>query len=379
MAGIIVHEWLEKSGGAEKVVEAMCEAFPEASLQVLWNDAPQRFPDRVVRETWLASTPLRRSKSLALPFMPLVWRNLTSEKDVEWLLVSSHLFAHHAKLLGPHRDIPKFVYAHTPARYIWNPELDARGNSPLVKLASTVLKPIDRRRAIEATSIAANSEFVRRRIQLSWNVDAQVIYPPVNVTAVQSNVSRLHLDASEEAIANSLPDTFLLGVSRFVPYKRLDQVIRAGEWSNVPVVIAGNGPEKARLVEISSVSSIPVIFIDRPSDALLALLYSRTLALVFPALEDFGIIPVEAMAAGTPVIGLTRGGVSESVLDGVTGALIESFDSPSDFIGALEKTSSVDSVACANRASDFDSIKFKRNLFSWLGRNCAGTPEMAGS
>ena len=111
MAGVIVHEWIEKTGGAEKVLDAMIGCFPDADIRVLWNDAQDRYPGRRVGESWLSRTPLRRSKALALPLMPLTWRNLSASKAYEWMLVSSHLFAHHAKFLGTNRDIPKLVYA----------------------------------------------------------------------------------------------------------------------------------------------------------------------------------------------------------------------------------------------------------------------------
>src|SRR5665647_2770733 len=185
MAGLIVHEWIERFGGAEKVLDAMVGTFPDADVLCLWNDVPElRYPGRDVHETWLARTPLRRSKAAALPFMPATWR-LQDAVEPDWILASSHLFAHHVRLRNA-PDVPKYVYVHTPARYLWAPELDARGQGVLPRLIGPSLKRLDRRRAQETTEFAANSEYVRARIQRAWGRDARVIYPPVEVDRIMS-------------------------------------------------------------------------------------------------------------------------------------------------------------------------------------------------
>ena len=165
MSGILVHEWLARFGGSENVFEVLSETFPDAERFCLWNDSDGRFTG--VNETILARTPLRRSKAAALPFMPAVWRHLP-RRDADWVLCSSHLFAHHARFGGPARDAVKLVYAHTPARYIWTPELDGRGDRLLARAVAAPLKPLDRRRAAEPVSIVANSAFVAQRIADTW-------------------------------------------------------------------------------------------------------------------------------------------------------------------------------------------------------------------
>ena len=144
VSGILVHEWLARHGGSENVFEVLSGVFPDAERFCLWNDSDGRFEN--VHETVLARTPLRRSKAAALPFMPAVWRHLPA-RDADWVLTSSHLFAHHARFAGPARHAPKLVYAHTPARYVWTPELDGRGSGLAARAASALLKPIDRKRA----------------------------------------------------------------------------------------------------------------------------------------------------------------------------------------------------------------------------------------
>ena len=324
MTGLLVHEWIESSGGAENVLEAMARAFPDADIQCLWDDAPHRFADRTVRETWLARTPLRRHKALALPFTLGAWRGLSAPHDYEWMLVSSHLFAHHATLAR--RDVPKYVYAHTPARYIWNPELDERGNSIAVKAVSPLFQRIDRRRVQEATAIAANSAFVRDRIAEAWEREAVVIHPPVAVERIfsQSDWRTEVTDADELHLLEQLPTPFILGASRFIPYKRLDLVIAAGERTGLPVVIAGRGPEEQRLRAIAETAKVPVRIVVSPSDALLYALMQLASVFVFPPVEDFGIVPVEAQAAGTPVVTGPVGGQLETFEIGVSGISADS-------------------------------------------------------
>ncbi|MGP5247007.1 glycosyltransferase [Corynebacterium flavescens] len=368
MSGLIVHEWLEQRGGAERVIDSMRATFPEADLIALWNDAPEKYPD--AQETWVARTPLRRHKALALPILPLVWRNVRPYKyssSHEWILISSHLFAHHVKPYGADRDVPKFVYAHTPARYLWTPELDQRGDSAMVKAAAGLLKPLDKRRAQEPAKIASNSEYIRRRIQDTWGRDSTVIYPPVDVERIQS-VSNWSTQLSESELERleALPEEFILGASRFVPYKRLDRVIVTGEANDVPVVIAGSGSEEDYLRALGERMSVPVHFIESPSNQLLFALYQRAKVFVFPAIEDFGIMPVEAQAAGTPVVTTSLGGATESCIPGVSGRA--AFDDSQAGIdeAVAEVLSSSNFEVPKEAVSRFSQQTFRQNLRDWM-------------
>lgn len=374
MSGILIHEWLSRHGGSENVFEVLAGTFPDAERFCLWNDSDGRFED--VAETVLARTPLRRSKALALPLMPAVWRHLP-KRDAEWLLSSSHLFAHHARFGGPARDAIKLVYAHTPARYIWTPELDGRGDGPAVRVMSSLLKRVDRKRAKEPVAIAANSAFVAQRIADTWERESTVIHPPIDVSAFAAAAAAL--TPPERATLATLPTQFLLGVSRLVPYKRLDRVIEAGAAVGVPVVLAGGGPDEDRLRGIAADQGGLVVFVRYPSRALLAELYRRALALVFPAIEDFGIMPVEAMATGTPVVANAVGGTAETVIDGVTGALVHEW-SPRELKLAVERAVGADAEACVARAYEFDIPVFVGRITDWVASETgtdAGTPPAA--
>lgn len=370
MAGVLVHEWIERSGGAEKVLDEFVRCYPDADLYCLWNDAPERYPGTTVRESALAGTPLRGRKALALPAMPLTWRGLR-DRDYDFALISSHLFAHHATFAGTSPELPKFVYVHTPARYVWTPELDERGNSIPARLAAPMLRWIDRKRASEGASFAANSEFVSRRIERAWGVQSRVIHPPVDVDRIAGVEDwRSRLTEAEQQVLSDLPSPFVLGASRFIPYKRLDWVIRAAEKAGVAAVIAGSGPEEDHLREQASAASVPVRILHRPSDAMLFALYQQALAYVFPPIEDFGIMPVEAMAAGARLITNSVGGASETVVQGIDGLHFhdDRWESIAECIHDIDSVSPVRS----HTHDKYSVSRFHAEISDWTGVEVAG-------
>ena len=366
MSGAIVHEWIESTGGAEKVVESFIDLFPGTDVFCLWDDAPGRFKGVDINESVLSRTPLRHSKALALPVMPLTWRYMRGEHD--WALVSSHLFAHHVRFTNS-PDIEKYVYVHTPARYLWNPELDSRGNSRIIRSISPIFRSIDRRRANESSNYVANSNFVRERIASSWGIEANVIHPPVDVEKIQSESDwRDRLGAQDAQTLENLPSEFILGASRLVEYKRMDAVIRAGAAAKIPVVIAGSGPDLERLKAIAQQSNAPVVFLGRVSDELLYALYNQCTVYAFLGVEDFGIMPVEAMAAGGRVVANRVGGAGESLVNGESGALCNP-DDLQELLAAISDASGIDRNSCRRRASKFSENRFKQEIASWVGHD----------
>lgn len=366
MSGVLVHEWLAPRGGSENVFESLTRVFPDAARYCLWNESDGRF--EVDGETWLARTPLRGRKAAALPLMPMAWRSLPAV-DADWILASSHLFAHHARFSGPARGTPKLVYAHTPARYIWNPELDERGNLLVARAAASALKGLDRRRAQEPVAIAANSVFVQQRIAQAWHRDSTVIHPPVDVTSFLRDPRP---DEHDQAVLDRLPDTFLLGFSRFIPYKRLDLAIQAGIAADVPVVLAGAGPEESRLRAFAEERAPGrVFFVRSPGAELYRALLRRSIALVFPAIEDFGIVPVEAMAAGRPVIANAVGGTAETIVHGRTGALVEHW-SNDELRRAVETASGLSPEDCRAQGERFSEAVFADSIRAWVADSTGG-------
>lgn len=364
----IACEWIESSGGAERVLDSMLEAFPGATVHTLWNDAPSRLPGVAVQESWMARTPLRRHKSLALPLMAPTWRHLHASVPPDKLLVSSYAFAHHA-WFPKFPDVSKYTYVHSPARYLWAPEIDPRGRQPLVRAAAPYLRRLDHGRAQESLSLATNSRFVQARVQRAWDREATVIYPPVEVDTIMDIEDwRDALLSRDQEVLESLPADFILGASRFVAYKRLEDVIRFGLATGLPVVLAGTGPDRARLEGIANQTSATVIFLGEVSTPLLYALFQQARAFVFPPVEDFGIMPVEAMAAGARVIVNSRGGAAESVIHLATGMHLSRFDG-ADAVAALEGVERLDSEIMKKSVVRFSEQRFVDEVRNWVDRN----------
>jgi glycosyltransferase involved in cell wall biosynthesis len=362
--GILVHEWLAEVGGSEHVFDTLAGMFPEADLLCLWSDVKDRYPGRELRETALARSRVRRSKPAAVPASLLTWRRREGRHD--WALISTHLFAHHYSERAT-RHLRKYLYVHSPARYLWEPGLDSRG-AGVVRLASPPLRLIDRRRAREAHALAANSGFVAERVARVWHRHATVIHPPVDVDRVERSLAHPALTGEEQRILDALPPQFVLGASRMVPYKALDRVIRAAGRLGLPAVIAGSGPDEARLRALAAGSRVPVTFARRPSDGLLHHLYARSSVFVFPPVEDFGIMPVEALAAGTPVVVGPVGGAREIVGDTAAGVVADSA-SPEDLAAAAGRAMRLDRSACRPRARRFAHPVFRQRVHAWLGEH----------
>jgi glycosyltransferase involved in cell wall biosynthesis len=348
----LVHEWFGATGGSENVFVAINELLPQAKAFVLWRDAAAQ-RGAGFQESWLARTPLRHAKPLALPVMPLTWRTLTREAfDV--VISSSHAFAHTVKV-GSAEHTRYLSYVHSPARYVWSPDFDGRGSGGLLALPRRALRAADVRLSRHVHSYAANSVEVRSRLRRYWNRDARVINPPVDVAYF----------AGAPARQRAQDRGYLLGAGRWIPYKNFDLIIEIAEAARMPLVIAGSGPQEAALRRAAERVSVPVTFELQPSRERLRELYWGAHALLFPAHEDFGIIPVEAQACGTPVLGVRRGGLLETVIDGETGFLLDT-DDPSRYADVLRHTGALDRQRISAHAWKFSADVFHRNIASWI-------------
>lgn len=358
---LVAHEWIAEVGGSENVLEQILLAVPHSRAVCLWNDDPVRFSG--VEETWLARSPLRGHKAAAMPFMGSAWKRVDLA-DVDRVVVSSHAFSHHLASRAADRGIPAHAYIHSPARYVWAPDLDDRGNSLVGRLGRSYFREWDRRHASHDVQYAANSQFVAKRVAAAWGVEASVIYPPVDTERIHAFDGELSY--ADNKRARALPHNFVLGASRFVPYKNVDAAISAGEILDLPVVLAGTGPDELRLKALAEHARTPVTFVGRVSDRLLLEIYRRAALFVYMAVEDFGIMPVEAMACGTPVLVNEIGGARESVL-GVSGGLTSGwhksrFDDPD----AVERATAVDTIAAERAVAKFSNAAFRSNVQSWV-------------
>ena len=348
----LVHEWLSSRAGSEKTFEQMAITLPQADLYALSVDSSLAFDfGRPVVSTILQrSRYLCARRDLALPLMPIAWKALRT-MEYKAVVTSSHAFARYF----PAKGAVHLSYVYTPLRYAWMPEVDGRAASPVLAPARSVLRSMDRRSTRGVSSFAAISSVVADRIRTFYGRDAEVIYPPVDVAFYGSGPSLERGD-------------FVLGVSRWIPYKRLDLTIAAAEQVGLPVVIAGSGPLETELRERAAAASVPVTIVHQPSDEELRSLYRRAAVVVFPADEDFGIVPVEAQAAGAPVVALRRGGSLDTVLDGKTGVLVDAQDAEVIARG-VEQAIGLDPTLEPSHLDQFSIASFRREFRQWVDRN----------
>ena len=363
MNTLLAHEWLAKTGGSENVFEQMMLAVPDADYLCLWNDAVERFGD--VSESRLATSQLRLSKALALPVMPSVWKGV-SLKGYERVVCSSHAMSHHLAARASELGLPSYAYVHTPARYIWAPELDRRGNSPLANVGRPFLRRLDRRRSSSRVAYAANSAYIASRIENAWGHSAKVIYPCVDTARLQSVPRWADLLSSrdQERLA-ALPDGFILGASRFVDYKRLDVAIRVGELLGRGVVLAGGGPDEKRLRELASAATVEVVIVQHPSDELLYAAMQEAALFVFMAIEDFGIMPVESIALGTPALVCDQGGAAEIIAE-TEGGAFAALEDKVELAKAAERAINIDMANPTQRAQRFSNERFRTEISAWV-------------
>ena len=302
----IVSDPLVQRGGAERVVEAMATAFPQAPIfAVLYS--PERGPSALaerVRTSPLARIPgaARRHRWL-LPWYPQAVESFDL-RDFDVVLSSHHTAA---KGIVRHADMVHVCYCHTPMRALW--EWPARELATWPALARPVaasllhdLRVWDYATAARVDHFLANSETTRRRIAKHYGRESEVLHPPIDVERFTP-----HGDAGD----------YYLVASRMVPYKRVDLAVHAtGLVSRRLVVVGGGRPDP-------SLRAPHVEYRGHVSDAELIALMRGARALIFPQYEDFGMTPLEMMACGRPVIAYGRGGAAETVVDGVTGVLVD--------------------------------------------------------
>ena len=348
----IVHEWVDAYAGSEQVFEALALTFPEADLYAL-SQVPHvhlNTGGRPIRTTMLDRPSLRERRNATLPLMPLAWRRLGAG-GYDLVLSSHHAFAHANRLCG---DGTHLCYVHSPARYVWSPEIDGRGDKWYLGPARAALKGVDRRASRGVTGYAANSRTVADRIARFWGREAVVIPPPVRVDFFG-------------ACADAPPTRdYLLGVGRWISYKNLHLVAEVADRLDMPAKIAGRGPDKERILAAARAARVPVEVIEAPTDDALRTLYRNAACLLFPTVEDFGMVPVEAQAAGAPIVALPHGGALDTVTEGVS--------------GTFAADASVDALAEAARAAmplagegprknagQFSFDVFRTSVSAWVG------------
>ncbi len=353
----IVVSWLNQYGGAERVLEAVHELLPQAPIytSMFWPEAmPPDYRTWDIRVSWLDRLPfIHRHHQPFLPLYPLAFEGFDlSAYDV--VLSISSGFAH-GVITPP--GTTHLCYCLTPSRFLWTYPAYAEREA-IGPLANALLKPIllwlrqwDRLAADRVDQFIAISTEVQRRIAKVYRRDSALIFPPVDT-------GRFTQTATAE------DGDYFLVVSRLIPYKRVDLAVKAFTALKLPLLIAGEGRDRARLEALAGPN---VRFLGRVPDAELPGLFARCRAFLFPGYEDFGIAPVEAQAAGRPVIAYAAGGALDTVIEGVTGLFFRE-PTPEALAEAVCRFNPRDfnPDVIRQHARQFDKRVFQRKLMTLL-------------
>ncbi|MDQ5768373.1 glycosyltransferase [Thiothrix subterranea] len=355
----LVHEWFNEVAGSEKCVGEFNTLYPDADIFALvdWLDDASRqslLGGKQTQTSFIQRLPFARKHFRQyLPLFPIAIEQFNLDK-YDLVLSSSHLVAkgaltHHGQL--------HVCYCHTPVRYAWDMYHDyLRGGN----LQNSSIKSWLSRRTLHHLRLwdvlssnrvdhfIANSHYIRKRIQKIYRREAHVIYPPVDT-------NRFSLVTNK--------DDYYLAFSRLVPYKRIDLIVQAFAHTKRKLVVVGNGPEMEKLRGMATPN---IEFLGFQDDQRVAILMQQAKALVFAALEDFGIIPVEAQACGTPVICLNQGGTAETVLHGKTGIHFQeqSVAAIRQAVDEFEarQTQLLDAASISEFAQQFSVTRFRQDI-----------------
>ncbi|OGT61018.1 MAG: glycosyl transferase family 1 [Gammaproteobacteria bacterium RIFCSPHIGHO2_12_FULL_43_28] len=357
----IVCDWLVTLGGAEKVLAEMFTCFPDADLFAVVDFLPDDKRDFVLHKraktSFIQQLPFAKTSYRAyLPLMPLAIEQLDlSAYDL--ILSSSHAVAK-GVITGPNQT--HISYVHSPMRYAWDLQhqylretgLDRKWRGHIARYLLHKLRLWDVSRAHGVDHFIANSNYIARRIHKTYQREATVIYPPINV---------------EQFTPGGKKEDFYLTASRFVPYKRIDLIVES--FSRMPdkrLLVIGDGPDYHK---IKAKAGSNVSLLGHQSTIALIDHMQRAKAFLFAAEEDFGIVPLEALACGTPVIAYGKGGALETVRgldqDKPTGVFFyeQTVDALVDAMTLFENEEARFTKAhCVEQAARFSPAKFRENF-----------------
>jgi glycosyltransferase involved in cell wall biosynthesis len=304
----IIHYWIVTWRGGEKVLKAISDQYPDADIFTHVHDpelVARELPDKIIANTFIQSLPFARTQyQKYLPLMPLALEQLDlREYD---LVISNESGPAKGVIAGP--NTRHLCYCLSPMRYLWDMYPDYLAGAGfatrfVMRPAMHYLRMWDQVSAQRVDEYLTISNFVAARVAKYYRRDSQVIYPPV---------------ATEDFAVSFESDDFYLSVGQLVRYKRADLLVEAFNRCGRRLVIIGEGE---LLKPLRRVAKPNVQFLGRQPFGVIREHYARCKALVFPGIEDFGIVPVEAMASGKAVIALAAGGVLDTVIDGLTGIL----------------------------------------------------------
>lgn len=353
----IVHDYLNQYGGAERIIEVFHEMYPEAPIYTsIYNPdrLPPVFRSMDIRPSFMQRLPfITRWCQYYLPFFPVAFEQFDL-RGYDVILSSTTAWA---KGVITDPDCTHICYCNTPMRFAWryHDYMRDRDISPLIRKAlALTLHPIrlwDVTTANYVDYFIANSYNIADRIAKFYRRDSEVIHCPV--------------DCARYTVRHDVGDYYLI-VSRLREYKRIDLAIQAFNQLGLPLKIIGDGVDRSRLERLATGQ---IEFLGRVDDQTLREYYGRCRALIFPGEEDFGLTPLEAQAAGRPVIAYAGGGALETVIDQVTGRLFtpQTAEALADAVRTFDPET-VDPQTIRAHALQFDVTVFKRKIMEFVDR-----------
>jgi glycosyltransferase involved in cell wall biosynthesis len=332
-------EWNERFGGAENVNIQIIRCFREKpEIATIFSRNPEIKP--TINSLLSKFTYLPKS---ILGLMSILHNLKPVPPNVDLLINSSFLFAHIKRIKGNKGF--KIVYVHTPIRYVWLPKIDNRFGNLTQYLTGLIylLRVLDKYKVDKNALYIANSEIVKTRIKNFWDIESIVINPPVDTEYFKDFAS---FEKPQQLT--------LISAGRLVSYKQHNLALMAARSLNAPIIIAGSGPQENELRNIAIKFNINASFITSPTREELAILIAGSSVMLHLAIEDFGILPVESMACGTPVVGFNAGGLIETV-NSKTGVLV---DEESQIMAAISQAASLDRKIVQSESMRFSNKRF---------------------
>ncbi|HPN96708.1 MAG TPA: glycosyltransferase [Candidatus Moranbacteria bacterium] len=371
----LVHDFLTACGGAERVLEVMCEMFPDAPIYTLLYDREKmrgKFADKDIRTSFLQKFPkfFRKRYKWLLPLMPVAPETFDL-RDFDLVISSSGAWT---KGIVTRLNTVHISYFHSPMRFAW----DVNGEYIMEQkkcwcvrfIARFILNYIrlwDKTAADRPDYIISNSQYTRERVKKYYGRESEIIYPPIN-NKTRISEQEPEKNGQKPKESGEEKEKFFLIVSRLSPYKKIDMAIEAFNKLGLPLVIVGKGEQEKYL---HSISSSNIKFLGWKTDKELKEIYKKARAFVFPGVDDFGLAPVEAMNFGVPVIAIRKGGIKEILEEGKTG---EFFDTSTPEVIAdgvrrfMENENNYDKKNIIDKAQEFNRERFTKELEEFINR-----------